>query len=417
MQETLAKHYNKIRSQTLKLSEPLSVEDCCIQTLPEVSPTKWHLAHTSWFFETLILKRAISSYSDFHPQFQYLFNSYYNSLGEQFPRPQRGLLSRPTLEEIKNYREHVDQAMMDFLQNGEDSKINQFASLIEIGLHHEQQHQELLLTDIKNVLAFNPLNPAYKSSEEIVVKKGEPLKWKSFPGGVHSIGANGDQFAYDNEFPRHQATLISFELSNRLVTNVEYLKFIEDEGYQRPELWLSDGWIAVNEKKWVAPLYWEKKDGEWFVKTLSGLRKLNEHEPVSHVSYYEAQAYAHWACARLPTESEWEVAAADEKEEGNFLERGFYHPLALNGKQNKGGISQMFGDVWEWTASPYAPYPGYRPPKEALGEYNEKFMCNQMVLRGGSCATPQSHIRPTYRNFFHPDARWQFSGIRLAKDA
>jgi len=358
MQETLAKQYNKIRSQTLKLTEPLSVEDCCIQTLPEVSPTKWHLAHTSWFFETFILKRAISNYQDFHPQFQYLFNSYYNSLGEQFPQPQRGLLSRPTLEEIKNYREHVDQAMTQFLQKGEASHLSKISSLIEIGLHHEQQHQELILTDIKNVLAFNPLNPAYQSREEIIVKKGEPLKWKSFPGGVHSIGADGDRFAYDNEVPRHQATLISFELSNRLVTNVEYLAFIEDRGYQRPEFWLSDGWIAVNEKKWVAPLYWEKKDGEWFVKTLSGLRKLNEHEPVAHVSYYEAEAYAHWAGERLPTESEWEVAANDQKQVGNFVESGFYHPLALNEKQNKGELSQMFGDVWEWTASPYAPYPG-----------------------------------------------------------
>ncbi|OGE22639.1 MAG: hypothetical protein A2V51_04350 [Candidatus Dadabacteria bacterium RBG_19FT_COMBO_40_33] len=415
---SLAERYQIVREFTETLCKPLATEDYVIQSMPDVSPTKWHIAHTSWFFETFILNKANKHYRSLHPQYNYLFNSYYVQVGKRHSRPERGLLSRPTVEEVYSYRHYVDQHMLEFLEKADLAQMEEIAPVIEIGLNHEQQHQELILTDIKHVFSVNPLHPVY-----LHIKHDSPrpftipgMRWVQFPEGVYWIGHDGNGFAFDNESPRHKVYLNSFKLAYRLLTNREYLAFMEDGGYERPELWLSDGWYAVEANDWKAPLYWEKRDRHWWYFTLSGMREVDLDEPVTHVSYYEADAYARWIGARLPSESEWEIATSKLPMEGNFVESGNFHPHALNQDSSSSGLLQMFGDVWEWTQSPYIPYPGFKTLPGALGEYNGKFMSNQMVLRGGSCATSMSHIRKTYRNFFPPNARWQFMGIRLAKD-
>jgi len=405
--------YRNVRNATATLAAPLSPEDCTTQSMPDASPTKWHLGHTTWFFETLILEAHVPDYKSFAAPFRVLFNSYYNSIGAQHPRPRRGLLSRPSLDEVLAYRDHVDRAMQQFLSAGPDLDRG-IGDVLEVGLNHEQQHQELLLTDIKHLLSCNPLKPAYRP--KTVASRGNVpvLNWQAADGGVVWIGHDRDDFAYDNEKPRHRVFLEPFEIASRPVTNGEYLEFIRDGGYSRPDLWLSDGWTAIHDRRWTAPLYWEQVDGEWTTFTLNGRRPWSADEPICHVSYYEADAYARWKGCRLPSEAEWETVASDVAIEGNFVETGILHPAA---PQAASPLAQIFGDVWEWTRSGYEPYPGYVAPEGPLGEYNSKFMCSQLVLRGGSCATPRSHIRPTYRNFFPPHARWQFSGIRLARDA
>ncbi len=408
--------YQKVRRFTEYLCEPLVTEDYVIQSMPDVSPTKWHLAHVSWFFETLLLLPNVPGYRSLHPQYAYLFNSYYNTLGERHCRPHRGLISRPTVKETYEYRRYVDEHMLNFLEHLDEQRLEELAPLITLGFHHEQQHQELMVTDIKHVLSCNPLYPVYKARPPASPLNVPPLEWISFPEGVYRIGHEGNGFAFDNEEPRHREFVHSFQLASRLVTNGEYLKFIESGGYQDPLLWLSEGWATVNAEEWQAPLYWEKRDGRWYTMTLAGLRELDPAEPACHISYFEADAYARWAGARLPTEAEWEVAAQDVPVEGNFVESNLFHPAPLNASSTGGKLAQMYGDVWEWTQSSYAPYPGFRPMAGAVGEYNGKFMCNQYVLRGGSCATSQSHIRPTYRNFFPTNAQWQFTGIRLARE-
>jgi ergothioneine biosynthesis protein EgtB len=408
--------YQNIRSFTEQLCEPLATEDYVIQSMPDVSPTKWHLAHVSWFFETFLLFPAISEYRSLHPQYAYLFNSYYNTIGERHCRPNRGLISRPTVKETYQYRKYVDEHVLDLLEKIDEQRLMGLAFIITLGFHHEQQHQELILTDIKHVFSCNPLYPTYKKRPPANASSIPPMEWVAFPEGIYWIGHEGEGFAFDNEGPRHREFVQPFQLASRLVTNGEYLKFIEDGGYQNPLLWLSEGWATGRAEEWQAPLYWERRDGRWWAMTLSGLREVDMAEPVCHVSYYEADAYARWAGARLPTEAEWEVAARDIPIEGNFVENGLYHPAPLNASSTGGKLAQMYGDVWEWTQSSYSPYPRFRPGPGAIGEYNGKFMCNQYVLRGGSCATSRSHIRPTYRNFFPANAQWQFMGIRLARE-
>ncbi|BAU65955.1 hypothetical protein STA3757_33550 [Stanieria sp. NIES-3757] len=409
---SLIDFYQQVRQRSETICQPLAIEDYVIQTMADVSPPKWHLAHTTWFFETFLLVPYLNQYQVFHPQFGYLFNSYYEAVGQRHPRPQRGLLSRPTVEEVYQYRAYVDRAMAKLIS--QPDKDEQVESLIVLGLHHEQQHQELLLTDIKHILATNPLRPVYQvnnftSSAELI---NFEEKWLDYPGGIYSIGYQGEGFSFDNESPRHQTLLQDYYFATRLVTNEEYLEFIEASGYSNPEYWLSEGWSIVQAQQWQAPLYWEKIDGVWWIMTLGGMQPLQKDEPVCHVSFYEADAYARFCGKRLPTEAEWEIATAQVPIRGNFLETEKLHPTAALGMTRP---DQVFGDVWEWTQSAYLPYPGYQPEAGAIGEYNGKFMCNQMVLRGGSCVTPISHIRPTYRNFFPPSARWQFTGIRLAK--
>ena len=407
--------YAEVRGFTEKLAEPLFPEDCVIQSMPDASPTKWHLAHTTWFFETFVLSAAEPGYSNPISEYAYLFNSYYNAAGPQHCRARRGVISRPTLEETKAYRREVDARMLQVMERASEGQWRKIETIIELGLNHEQQHQELLVTDIKHVLAQNPLHPVYREQRQSSGSRAPRVKWVSFEEGLHSIGHEGQGFSYDNEGPRHQTFVQEFQLASRLVTNEEYLQFMEEEGYRRPEFWLSLGWMTAREQEWEAPLYWEKRDGKWHQFTLAGLRPVNPGEPVCHVSYFEADAFARWAKCRLPTEQEWEVAAAQLPMEGNFVERELFHPAPLKGQGSEATLHQMFGDVWEWTRSSYSPYPGYAPVEGALGEYNGKFMCNQYVLRGGSCATSEMHIRRTYRNFFAPDKRWQFMGIRLAK--
>jgi ergothioneine biosynthesis protein EgtB len=410
----LAPRFRAIRSATENLAASLSAEDCMVQSMPDASPTKWHLAHTAWFFETFVLQAAVPGYRSPCPAYAELFNSYYQSVGPQAPRGGRGLLSRPSLEQIRAYRHRVDARVEQLLGSGIAPAL---AAVIETGLHHEQQHQELLLTDIKHAFSQSLLEPAYGPSPRAAIPSGappSPARWHRSAGGVQPIGHEGVGFSFDNERPRHDALLQSFELASRCVTVGEYRAFMADGGYTRPELWLADGFARVVAESWSAPLYWRDEGGTWTGFTLAGRRPLADPEPVCHVSFYEADAYARWAGARLPTEAEWEVAAQGAGARGAFVESGHLHPTpAPEGAE----LVQMLGDVWEWTASPYTPYPGYRPPAGALGEYNGKFMCNQMVLRGGSCVTPASHIRTTYRNFFYPEQRWQFSGIRLARDA
>ena len=409
----LAARYRAVREATERLRAPLSAEDCAVQSMPDASPTKWHLAHTSWFFETFVLARLGADPRPFDPSFRFLFNSYYHSVGPQPARAERGLLSRPGLEEVLRYRAAVDEGMLAWLEGGE-AEASPLLSAVEIGLHHEQQHQELILTDLKHALARSPLRPAYRALVEPPRAEAPPLRFERFEEGVRPVGHGGAGFAFDNEGPRHRALVPAFELASRCATNGEYLAFLAEGGYERPELWLSDGWAWREAEGVRAPLYWERDGDTWRSFTLGGLRALRAEEPVSHVSYYEAAAFAEWAGARLPSEFEWEVAAAQAQVAGNFVESGRLHPSAAPAGP---GLAQLFGDVWEWTRSDYAPYPGYRPAAGALGEYNGKFMCNQRVLRGGSCATPQGHVRASYRNFFPPPARWQFSGVRLARDA
>jgi ergothioneine biosynthesis protein EgtB len=399
--------YRAVREVTLALIAPLSAEDCSIQSMPDASPAKWHLAHTTWFFETFVLAPHVPGYRPFDPAYGYLFNSYYNAIGERHPRPERGMLSRPSLDEVLAYRRHVDNAVLAAKELP--------AALLELGLHHEQQHQELVLTDLKHLLSRNPLKPAYQKQWPLTEIRPRARSWIGFPGGLHEIGHAGEGFAFDNEKPRHRVWLEDFEVASHPVTHGDFADFIEDGGYRRPELWLSAGWDMVQARGWQAPEYWTRRDGELRTFTLHGEVPVDRNAPVCHVSFFEAEAFARWAGARLPTEAEWEVAARGAAPAGNFMESGALHPLALREDAAPGTLAQAFGDVWEWTRSDYAPYPGYRPAAGAVGEYNGKFMCAQYVLRGGSCATPASHIRATYRNFFPPEARWQFSGLRLAK--
>ncbi len=405
--------YLKIRNFTEELCQPLAKEDYVIQTMADMSPAKWHLAHTTWFFETFLLKKFQKNYKEFHPKFHYLFNSYYNGLGEQHPRTKRGDLSRPTVGEVFEYRKYVDVAMTELLKktDGDDSN---FSFILELGMNHEQQHQELILTDLKHLFSCNPLYPVYSSQKISTVHEIAKMDFVSFEQGLYQIGHEGKGFGYDNEFPSHQKYINGFKMASRLVTNGEYLQFIEDGGYSKHELWLSDGWNVCQRERWEAPFYWNEKDGEWLNFTLNGNVKVDLHAPVCHISFYEADAYASWAGKRLPTEEEWEVAARSKPIKGNFVENKIYAPIPINGQKDE--ISQLYGDVWEWTQSPYVGYPGYKPSEGCIGEYNGKFMSNQMVLRGGSCATSNSHIRSTYRNFFYPKLRWQFSGLRLAED-
>jgi ergothioneine biosynthesis protein EgtB len=411
----LLTRYKEVRAQTFQLCKPLVAEDQVIQTMADVSPTKWHLAHTTWFFENFILKDFFPSYAVFHPQYNYLFNSYYNAVGVRHCRAKRGQISRPTVEEIYGYREYVDSHMTLLIEHLKEYQLDRFNSLLKIGINHEQQHQELILTDIKHVFACNPLHPVYAPKDFFRNDDLPDLQWIDFKEGLYPVGHRGGSFGFDNEFPSHQVFLPAFKVASRLITNQEYLKFIYDGGYLRPEFWLSDGWDIVSRENWVAPLYWDNLNGEWFNMTLNGFEPLDLSAPVCHVSFYEAFAYATWSGHRLLTEQEWETVAKDKPIEGNFLESNLFHPTAAK-PSSEGEIEQLFGDVWQWTSSAYTGYPGYRPAAGALGEYNGKFMSNQMVLRGGSCVTPKSHIRATYRNFFGPSARWQFSGIRLGDD-
>ena len=405
---SVAERYQQIRSLTLALCEGLQPEDFVVQSMPDVSPTKWHLAHVTWFFEKFVLIPHSESYRPFDERYDYLFNSYYYSVGEMHSRPRRGLLSRPDVDEIIDYRFHVDDAVLALLvAESSNTDINQ---LITLGLNHEQQHQELLLTDIKHMFSCNPLMPAMNTTLPVAPSVDtDEYKFVAGVSGIREAGASGDGFFFDNETPRHRELLHEHSIGSRLITNGEYLDFVHDDAYANSELWLSDGWAVVNERGWNRPLYWNEDLRSEF--TLGGERDLDQNAPVSHISYYEADAFARWAGARLPTEAEWEVAASETSVKGNLLESGYWHPIAC-----ADGRSQFFGDVWEWTSSSYSPYPGFRPLAGSLGEYNGKFMCNQMTVRGGSCVTSTDHIRASYRSFFYPDARWQFLGIRLAKD-
>jgi len=424
----LAEDFCRVRSQSLALSAPLTPEDMMVQSSPDASPAKWHLAHTTWFFETFVLREFVPGYKPFHPDFVWLFNSYYNAVSEQPEKKLRASFSRPAAKEILAYREYVDGAMEDFAAGDvpEDARTR-----ITLGLNHEQQHQELLITDIKHAFWSNPLHPAYVQGVDAIrsaAKEAAPVRWVEFAGGVTETGHSGSGFCFDNETPRHKVYLEPFRLASRPVSCAEYLAFMEDGGYARPELWLSEGWNTVRAEGWQAPLYWRRGEMGWEVFTLRGLVRLEDLRatPVCHVSYFEADAFAHWAGKSLATETEWETAAVTVPVTGNFLEDEKFHPqapprasereqAAAVQQEVQQGVQQLWGDVWEWNVSAYLPYPGYQPLPGALGEYNGKFMCNQMVLRGGSVATPASHIRATYRNFFAPSTRWQFSGIRLAE--
>jgi ergothioneine biosynthesis protein EgtB len=399
--------YVRVRAQTLALCETLEPEDTVVQSMPDVSPTKWHLAHVTWFFERFVLEHFDSDYARFDAQYDYLFNSYYYSVGQMHARPRRGLITRPSLADVLAYRSGVDDAMRALLgaRGGEP----ELRERVVLGLNHEQQHQELLLTDIKHVFSCNPARPALRE-DLAAASRAAPgaCRFNAGAAGIHAVGANGGGFCFDNELPRHDALLAEHRIASRLVTNGEFREFVTDGGYRDSNLWLSDGWATVNGQGWDRPLYWEGDLESEF--TLGGMREIDEHAPVCHVSYYEADAFSRWAGARLPTEFEWEAAAGGEEIEGNLMGSQFWHPVP------GGATHQFFGDVWEWTSSPYAPYPGFVPLAGSLGEYNGKFMCNQMTVRGGSCVTADDHIRASYRSFFYPDARWQFLGFRLAKD-
>ena len=409
----LGSQYEAVRVLSERLAEPLTEEDQTVQSMPDASPTKWHLAHTSWFFETFVLSKYCPDYSYFDTAYQSLFNSYYNQIGEQYTRAQRGMISRPGVDQVMKYRQHVDQRMLELIGGGCSSQSEEFRKLVFLGLNHEQQHQELLLTDIKHAFSFNPLAPVYVDFNEVKQSEASSVEkatdWDRFESGIYQIGYEGDAFHYDNEGPRHRHYQESFKIRTQLVTNKEFQVFIEEGGYKNAALWLSDGWSWLNEQSICQPLYWRKIDNEWHSYSLGGNRPLVGNEPVIHISYYEADAYARWAGHRLPTEYEWEIAASANLEDGALLDPQRCHPVDVN--------SSYFGNAWSWTSTAYNAYPGYKSPPGAVGEYNGKFMCDQYVLRGGSCATPQGHIRPTYRNFFPSHTRWQFSGLRLASDA
>ena len=413
---SLAHRFHAVRAMTNTLARPLTAEDMMVQSCPEASPVKWHMAHTTWFFETFVLRPYLADYQPLHPDFLWLFNSYYKSLGEHPEKRLRASFSRPSLDQIRAYRQHVEDGIAQLLASGASAEVR---DRIELGMHHEQQHQELIATDIKHAFWSNPLQPVYAESRPPRADNSETHQWLDYAGGLVEIGNRGDGFGFDNEFSRHQVFLQPFRLASRPVTCAEYLRFMEDGGYRRPEFWLSDGWDTIQSLGWQAPLYWKQNSsGNWQVFTLHGQESLHDlrSTPVCHLSYYEADAYAHWAGCRLPSEFEWEIAAHNVPITGNLLEGGTLHPQALPNDSNPHQPAQLFGDVWEWTRSPYVAYPGYKAAPGALGEYNGKFMCNQFVLRGGSVTTPASHIRASYRNFFAPATRWQFSGIRLAAD-
>ncbi len=405
-QEPLASQFQRVREATQELMDGLASEDTVVQSMPDVSPTKWHLAHTTWFFEEFVLVVFFPGYQRMHEHYGYLFNSYYNLVGSMHERPRRGLITRPSLSETLEYRRRVTDLVLELIgARGNESVIR---DRIVLGCHHEQQHQELIVTDIKHVLAQNPMQPAWRELPEPRDATAGGIRWLRFEGGMAEIGHSGEGFAFDNESPRHRVYLQPFALADRPVTNAEFREFVTSGGYETPEVWLSDGWSMVQSEGWSRPLYWDEECANEF--TVAGRRALEPAAPVSHLSYYEADAYARWAGARLPTEAEWEHAAEGERITGNLADSGRLHPEPLRTSPG------FWGDVWEWTASAYLAYPGYRTPSGALGEYNGKFMCGQMVLRGGSCATPRDHLRCTYRNFFYPHQRWQFSGLRLARD-
>ena len=419
----LRETYDAARKATLALVKPLSEEDCTVQSMPDASPVKWHLAHTTWFFETFVLTPHFVGYHPFNPAYKVLFNSYYHAVGERHPRAQRGQITRPGLQEVLAYREYVDAAMARLMASDvfpPDTSASlqaEINALIVLGCNHEQQHQELILTDVKHMLSLNPLKPAYQRKWPLTTIQAGESKWVNIAGGLHEIGHTGSTFAFDNESPRHRVWLDAFDIASQPVTHGNFMAFMDDGGYQRSDLWLSAGWDAVTAGGWQAPMYWEQREGAWFLFTLHGEVPVEPHAPVCHISFYEADAYARWAGARLPTEAEWEVASRAATSRGNFLENGALHPLSLREAFSDKALAQVFGDVWEWTRSDYAPYPHFQAAGGAVGEYNGKFMSGQYVLRGGSCATPTNHIRATYRNFFAPQTRWQFSGLRLARDA
>jgi ergothioneine biosynthesis protein EgtB len=406
------------RRLSLALAAPLSDEDQAVQAMDDASPTKWHLAHTTWFYESFVLKPNLPDYREFSADFEYCFNSYYESKGARQPRGRRGLLTRPPVAQVREYRAHVDESMSRLFTEGYVAEgLDRLGALIELGINHEQQHQELLLTDILSLFAAQPLRPAYRdpAPKREPVDAAAELEFIPFAGGIRAIGYDGAGFSYDNEGPRHEALLYPYRLANRCVTNSEWLAFMEAGGYREPLVWLADGWTTVNSQGWNAPGYWEERDGAWHQMTLEGLLPVDPRAPVTHVSYYEANAFANWAGKRLPTEFEWEAATAGYPLEGNDLGADALRPRPA--AASSGRLSQMVGDVWEWTSSAYLPYPGYRPAPGAVGEYNGKFMVSQNVLRGGSCVTPAGHVRASYRNFFFPHQRWQFTGLRLAEDA
>jgi ergothioneine biosynthesis protein EgtB len=412
MTVSLTELFRATRDQSVAFCEPLNTEDYGLQADAFASPPKWHLAHTTWFFETFLLKPFATGYETPEPLYEVLFNSYYNGIGEQFPRPRRGLLSRPTVTEVLDYRHHVDDAMYSLLQDETHPDREEIIARTQLGVEHERQHQELFFTDIKYSLAVNPLMPAYGKPVAIAAADTGPIQFLNYPGGIAEIGFSGDSFCFDNEQPRHKVYLEPFELADRLVTNAEYQAFVDDNGYRRPELWLSDGWTAVQEQGWRAPLYWRERDGRQLEYTLSGLVERNPDAPVCHVSGYEADAYARWSGARLPTEQEWELAAASGPAPDAGVDDGHLHPQPAG---TGGALRQLYGQCWQWTGSAYSPYPGFTQADGAIGEYNGKFMSNQWVLRGSSCVSKAAHVRASYRNFFYPPDRWQFSGIRLAR--
>jgi len=411
------RRYLEVRAATVELCAPLAAEDYVVQSMPDASPAKWHLAHTSWFFEEFVLARAVADYRPYAEPYRYLFNSYYNAVGPMHCRAARGMLSRPTVAQVMAYRASVDERMVALLDGG--TLADGLGAAITLGLEHERQHQELLLTDIKHLFSLNPLMPVYRERPRQQPTRTLPLRHVRFEGGLAQIGHAGAAFCFDNELPRHRVLVAPFRLANRPVTNGEYLEFVRAGGYEDAGLWLSDGWALARREGWRRPIYWSASLEEEF--TLTGMRELDPAAPLSHVSCYEADAFARWAGGRLPTEFEWEVAAQARPVTGNFVEQRQWHPqpvaMSAVGSDAPDVPMQMFGDVWEWTQSAYSPYPGYSPAAGALGEYNGKFMINQLVLRGGSCATAQEHMRASYRNFFPPAARWQFSGVRLAGDA
>ncbi|MDA0368409.1 MAG: ergothioneine biosynthesis protein EgtB [Proteobacteria bacterium] len=409
----MAERFHRCRALTEHLAAHLAPEDQVPQSMPDASPTKWHRAHTTWFFDTFLLQPHLPGYASPNPTYGYLFNSYYEASGARHPRPQRGLLSRPTVAEVGGIRRVVDEAMARLIESADDQQWAAIAPLIELGIAHEEQHDELILMDVLHLFSHNALRPAFAPFRPAGAGQAMPPEWIFFDGGIVEVGHDGEGFAFDCEGPRHQALLRPFRLASRLVTNGEWRAFMADGGYERADIWLSDGWATVKQEQWRAPLYWEQIDGAWQAMTLSGMHPIEDAAPVCHISHYEADAFATWAGKRLPTEHEWETAAARQIPQGNMLRSNLLRTAPAQGT----GLQQMFGDVWEWTQSPYVPYPGFRPPAGAVGEYNGKFMSNQIVLRGGSCATPEGHVRATYRNFFYPNTRWMFAGMRLAEDA